>query len=333
MSGKLQKFFCAPMQFFASANTALLWKAALASFFLSSLEIGFIAYGFLGGGAKDTPPHFFSVAWRQTLWIGLMLLVYCLVASILCWGLSKLIKRPAALLKVLSVYGITLCVMALMSLAMIPAWKSNEGCGAVFVVGCLTYGWVTGSGLAAIGGGTARQAIFLAIPHVLVSFAIFMLTYLPAYAERPPAKPPAEIIGKMSPDITVQLAQGGSFTVSKNRGKVLMLDFWATWCPACCQGLPHIQELADRYHAQGLDTYAFSCESKDTVMHYAQEHKLHLPLALSQPAIHEAFHVGAIPLTVLIDKDGKISALYLGAREPDKLEQNIKTLLAQPYHQ
>ena len=56
-------------------------------------------------------------------------------------------------------------------------------------------------------------------------------------------------------------------------------------------------------------------------------------LALCQSETDEAYHIKAIPVTVLIDRDGKIAAVYLGCKEFDKLEESIKKLLAQPCHQ
>jgi cytochrome c biogenesis protein CcmG/thiol:disulfide interchange protein DsbE len=124
---------------------------------------------------------------------------------------------------------------------------------------------------------------------------------------------------------------GKPLSLSSLKGKVVLLDFWATWCPPCRMELPHFKELYAAYKGKGLEMVGLSVgEQADTVKSFAKENNLTYAIALSAPKIEQAYGgIRGIPTTFLIDKQGRIAKKYVGYQEKAVFEQEIKKLLAE----
>ncbi len=127
-------------------------------------------------------------------------------------------------------------------------------------------------------------------------------------------EPEAQQPAGPAPDGTLQLLDGSSVPLSSFTGqKVVVLDFWASWCGPCRKGLPMVQNVADYFSGSDVAFYAVNLrEDSETVQKFFTDTGLSLPVALDDGTLSEAFGVNGIPHTVIIGKDGNIKSVHTG---------------------
>ncbi|MBW4056568.1 MAG: TlpA family protein disulfide reductase [Proteobacteria bacterium] len=139
--------------------------------------------------------------------------------------------------------------------------------------------------------------------------------------------------GQASPNFQVVSTTGQKISQENYRGYVLILDFFATWCPPCRQSIPHLVELNRKYGKQGLQVLGLSVDEdgNDVIKSFADEFRVNYPLALAGDSVTTDFGVRSVPVMYLIDKKGKIAEMYRGYSDdmPRAIEQAIKRLLAE----
>ena len=131
--------------------------------------------------------------------------------------------------------------------------------------------------------------------------------------------------GDLAPDFnTTMLATGQSLRLSALKGKVVLIDLWATWCPPCVRGLPETLAIQKDYAKKGLVVLAVSDEKIKTVTAFLKAHPelKGLNVLLSEDA-DKLFGVQAIPTMVLVGRDGKILASFLGLQDPKTLRRAL----------
>jgi len=120
-----------------------------------------------------------------------------------------------------------------------------------------------------------------------------------------------------TPDLTVVDVEGNSRALSTLKGKVVFINFWATWCPPCREELPTIQKLKD--HFKGNKDVVFlmiDIDGRlDASAKYLKKHGYDLPLYKAKGAIAPQFLGDAIPTTIILDKSGAVVARLEGARD------------------
>lgn len=135
-------------------------------------------------------------------------------------------------------------------------------------------------------------------------------------------------------------ASGKSLSLRDFRGKVVLVNFWATTCGGCVLELPTFvalqQEFAQKpYTALGIsvDIYYGDLPSADAawklVTPFVAKHDMHYPIVMSDQATIDRFHITQFPDTYLIDKQGRLAATYVGIVSKSDLEGNIRKLLAE----
>ncbi len=137
-------------------------------------------------------------------------------------------------------------------------------------------------------------------------------------------KPPVTL-GSPAPEIKVKSLEGASTTLAAFRGRVVLIDFWATWCPPCRKGLPETQELHNTYGKKRLAVITISDEPKATVTPFLKANKLTFPAYLDQSgATNRAYHIEAIPTVAVIDKSGRLSAFFVGLQDKSTIMAALK---------
>lgn len=137
--------------------------------------------------------------------------------------------------------------------------------------------------------------------------------------------------GARAPDFTLNDLKNAEFSMSSVNGKVVLLDFWATWCYPCRVEIPHFIELYDEYREEGLEVVGIALDKggADVVRPFAQKEGINYTVVLGDTAVANAYGgIRAIPTTFIIDKKGIIHAKYVGVpKDIGVFEQTIKKLL------
>lgn len=133
----------------------------------------------------------------------------------------------------------------------------------------------------------------------------------------PPRQPyPAEALrDQPAPDFTLPLFAGGEVALAKEKGNVVVLDFWATWCVPCRIGLPVMKQIATEYAGKDVSVYAVNLgDDVETVKAFMEQFDLAgLPIALNPDASVGALYMAdSIPLTVIVGKDGVVRVVHIG---------------------
>jgi len=114
------------------------------------------------------------------------------------------------------------------------------------------------------------------------------------------------------------------------KGKVVILDFWATWCPPCRAEIPDFIKLQNKYSAQGLAIVGVSVDQATlkTVKAFAEKNGINYPIVLTDKTIEDAFGgIDGLPTTFIIDRAGCIVKQHLGFTPPATIEKEVQTLL------
>ena len=137
--------------------------------------------------------------------------------------------------------------------------------------------------------------------------------------------------GETAPDFTLPKVGGGEITLSDLRGRVVYLDFWATWCPPCRKSFPWMDEMQQRYRDDGLVIVAVSIDRKQELIgRFIREVQPGFIVAHDQTTVvFNRFGVQAMPTSYLINRAGNIVYTNTGFRpsDKDKLESQIQELL------
>ena len=120
--------------------------------------------------------------------------------------------------------------------------------------------------------------------------------------------------GKAAPDFKLKGMDGKEVALSALKGKVVVLDMWATWCPPCRASLPHLDKLYQSVKDKGVNVYAVNLqEEQEDVEKFVTSTKLTVPVLLDKDgAVAQAYKASAIPQTVVIGKDGKVAKVFVG---------------------
>ncbi|MCM1151100.1 MAG: TlpA family protein disulfide reductase [Alistipes sp.] len=134
--------------------------------------------------------------------------------------------------------------------------------------------------------------------------------------------------GDEAPDFTVELFDGGKLTLSELRGKVVLLNFWATWCPPCREELTRVEaDLIERFAGQDFVFLPVSRgEKREAVAAFRQKQGYDFPMALDpQRTVYDLYASNFIPRNFLIGRDGKVVAATVGY-EPDEFDALVRTI-------
>jgi cytochrome c biogenesis protein CcmG/thiol:disulfide interchange protein DsbE len=144
-----------------------------------------------------------------------------------------------------------------------------------------------------------------------------------------PASITAAETRKAAPDFDLKDAKGVPVKLSSHKGKVVLLDFWATWCHGCKTEIPWYMEFQRKYEKQGLVAIGVSMDKEgwDVVKPYLKEHPINYAIVVGNEELSKQYGVAELPVTLLIDRDGKIADAHTGMVERDVFDKEIQALL------
>lgn len=134
--------------------------------------------------------------------------------------------------------------------------------------------------------------------------------------------------GTKAPAFTLKNLDGKSVKLSDFKGKVLIIDFWATWCPPCKAEIPDFIDLYKTYQKKGLVILGIALDDKEKVSKFAKDYNINYPIVIGDQSISALYGgITGIPTTFIIDRKGVIKAVHVGYKTKDVFEKEIKALL------
>lgn len=123
-------------------------------------------------------------------------------------------------------------------------------------------------------------------------------------------------IGFQAPDVNLRTPKGEQYSLSDLRGKAVILNIWASWCPPCRAEMPALQRVYEQYHSQGLEILAINATNQDNLdlaLSFISEYQLTFPILLDNDGnTSKDYRVNSLPTTYFIDQAGIIRDVVIG---------------------
>ena len=136
--------------------------------------------------------------------------------------------------------------------------------------------------------------------------------------------------GELAPRFALKDLKGRAVRLADYKGKVLLINFWATWCAPCRAEMPDLAKLKKEYGSRGLEIIGVTVApmNRQSVRRVAAQLKINYPILFGTRAVSAAYGVGAVlPVTIVVDRGGKIRARILGILTPEEFDEGVKPLL------
>lgn len=170
-----------------------------------------------------------------------------------------------------------------------------------------------------------RAKLLIGMALVAVCLGIYFLEH-----QSPPSAPRAAPADRaLAPDFSLPDLTGRRLSLSTYRGKVVLLDFWATWCDPCREEIPHFVELQNKYRDRGFQILGVSMDDgPEPVRDFYQRFKMTYPVVMGNAKTGELYGgVLGLPIAFLIGRDGRIYGKHIGATDITVFEEEIISLI------
>jgi len=165
---------------------------------------------------------------------------------------------------------------------------------------------------------------------LLLAAALYLLTFRPA--------PDGQVVGVAPPATRLAATRlalpdlgGRTWTLDERRGKVVLVNYWATWCRPCRRETPGLVRLANQYRARGLEVVGISLDQngQDAVRWFVRRYRVPYPVLLPPSGSAVPRQIEAVPTTLLIDRQGRVAKTYVGAVSESTFRSDVESLLAE----
>jgi len=167
--------------------------------------------------------------------------------------------------------------------------------------------------------------------YTVIFGIVFLVFFLINNSESQSQGPlPENTISTNPIDFQLSGPDGNTIKLSDYRGKVVLLDFWATWCPPCRKGIPDLIELKNKFKDEKFEVIGVSVdrETKKDIPAFIKSNGVNYPIVYADDVTITAFGgIEGIPTVFLIDKEGKIASRYVGLNPKDTYITEINRLL------
>jgi peroxiredoxin len=184
----------------------------------------------------------------------------------------------------------------------------------------------------------SRIAYFLvAVVAAIAGFSVyhFGLSHLSHHLNAPPnplTSKSLELVGRQRPEFSLTDLEGHEHSITQWDGRVVLVNFWATWCPPCRKEIPAFMEVLNRYRDRGFQIVGIAIDEHEAVTDFINNLGVNYPQLIGE---HDAIevsqlygnHYGALPYSVLFDRQGIIRFAKPGELKQDKLESQLRKWL------
>jgi peroxiredoxin len=137
--------------------------------------------------------------------------------------------------------------------------------------------------------------------------------------------------GSMAPDFTLNTLEGKQISFKEYRGKKVILNFWATWCPPCREEMPEMQKFYQDYKQKDVEILAVNLEYSETkpekIRDFVKEYELEFPIPLDEKnTTGKQFRAVSIPTSYFIDEEGTITKMHIGPMDYEFMEDEIQKM-------
>lgn len=139
-------------------------------------------------------------------------------------------------------------------------------------------------------------------------------------------------VGELAPNFEASTPQGAVMALEGHRGDVVLVDFWATWCPPCVASMPTLSRLHTEYESRGFKVLGVNQEpgSEQIVRRFMQSRRISFETVIDPGPISHSYGVFSFPTSFLVDREGKILATYRGVASEKRLRADIEAALGPP---
>ena len=172
-----------------------------------------------------------------------------------------------------------------------------------------------------------QTVLFVLVGATALALGLFLNPWTRQAAEPPPAAAAATIMQASLPDLS-----GRTQRMDQWKGKVLVVNFWATWCPPCREEIPAFIRAQEKLGPKGLQIVGIAVDTADKVKPYAAEMRINYPLLIGDLEAVDLSRqagnrMGGLPYTVILDRGGTVVKTELGGVNQEKLERIVLPLL------
>ena len=163
---------------------------------------------------------------------------------------------------------------------------------------------------------------------IVIAFVVFSPAACKKKEVGMEAEPPS--IGDIAPDFTSKDVNGNTVKLSDYKGKVILIEFWATWCPPCRELTPVLNKIYEKYKDKGFVILALTPEENiDTVISYIKGYDITYPVLITDMKTTRRYGVISIPVSFLVNREGNVSEKHLGVTRDivQELSSGIEKLL------
>ncbi len=128
-------------------------------------------------------------------------------------------------------------------------------------------------------------------------------------------------------DFKLMDLDGNEMSLSDFAGKIVVLNFWATWCSPCRVEIPYFIEVYNKYKDKGVQFIGVSNEDVSTLKSFAEDYNINYPILIDNAGVGGEWGIRAIPTTFILNKDGKVIFKNIGMMTREQLENNIEDAL------
>ena len=193
--------------------------------------------------------------------------------------------------------------------------------------------WISGRWLLAATGALGICICLMSLPSPKVlahrclecSVAVWQ-SLVPSPPAQSGLKPPSE--RSLAPDFNLEDASGKDVKLADLKGKVVLVNFWATWCEGCQVEIPWFVEFQKEYASRGLVIVGISMDDGwKSVKPWIKEKKVNYPIVIGNEGLGKQYGLERMPLTALVDREGRIADVHCGIVEKTAAQQKIRGLL------